>query len=346
MKNVVNLFANIGVGKAYLEDIGFKTIVANEIDPERVAIYEHIYPDVEVVCGDITLESIQKDILDKIKNRDVELVIATPPCQGFSTLNSKCKDDERNHLIYHAISLIKDINPKYVMIENVQRSLSHVIEGKVLIEWIRDSLSNYDVKAHIMDSADYGTPQHRRRSIILCGKKSEPKWKLPEKQKKITLRDAIDDLLSLESGGHDPDEFWHRAHKHSEHHIRWMKHTPTGQSAFDNVKHFPEVTKNGEKRRIKGFKNTYKRMEWDQPAFTLIAGCTMISSSNTVHPGRPLGNDTYSDARTFTVLEGMRIMGLPDNWNLPKDTSYRKAMYHIGEGVCPRLVEALVKSII
>lgn len=341
MKNVVNLFANIGVGEAYLEDIGFKTIIANEIDPERCAIYQHIYPDADVVCGDISHDNVQKDILQKIAGRKIELIIATPPCQGFSTLNAKCKDDQRNFLIYHAINLVKKIKPKYIMIENVKRSLSQIIDGKSLLDWIKNSLNSYCVESHVLDAADYGTPQHRNRSIILCSKSG---WNLPNKQKKITLKKAIGHLPSLESAS-DSSRKWHFAQKHSCNHINWMKHTPTGKSAFENKKHFPKVTKNGKSRKIKGFSNTYKRMEWDKPANTLIAGCTMISSSNTVHPGRKKEDGTYSDARTFSILEGMIIMGLPEDWNLPESVPYRKIMHYIGEGVCPRLVKALVEML-
>ena len=81
-----------------------------------------------------------------------------------------------------------------------------------------------------------------------------------EKQEKISVIDAIGHLPSIESGENSGIK-WHYAKKHSEKHIEWMSNTPTGKSAFDNIIYFPQ--KNG--RKIKGFKNTYKRMEWYKP---------------------------------------------------------------------------------
>jgi DNA (cytosine-5)-methyltransferase 1 len=106
------------------------------------------------------------------------------------------------------------------------------------------------------------------------------------------------------------------------------------------------VVENGKKRRIKGFANTYKRMHWDEPAPTLIKGAHMISSSNTVHPGRLRKDGLYNNARTLSVLEAMIVMGLPSDWPLPTNISYTKAINYLGEGFCPKVVEALVKNII
>jgi DNA (cytosine-5)-methyltransferase 1 len=72
----------------------------------------------------------------------------------------------------------------------------------------------------------------------------------------------------------------------------------------------------------------------------------MISSSNTVHPGRKKSDGTYSDARTFSVLEAMLIMGLPFGWKLPEGIAYRKAIHYIGEGLCPRVLKALLEPLV
>ena len=58
--NVVSLFANIGIGEAYLKGLGFNVVVANELEPRRVEIYRQIYPDTEMICGDITDEGVKK----------------------------------------------------------------------------------------------------------------------------------------------------------------------------------------------------------------------------------------------------------------------------------------------
>ena len=120
-----------------------------------------------------------------------------------------------------------------------------------------------------------------------------------------------------------------------------MSHTPTGQTAFNNPVYFPQK-ENGE--RIKGFATTYKRIEWDKPAPTVTMCNGAISSQNNVHPGRLKEDGTYSDARVLTILELLRIMGLPDDWNIPEWASESLVRKTLGEGIPPRLIEALIKT--
>ena len=90
-----------------------------------------------------------------------------------------------------------------------------------------------------------------------------------------------------------------------------MTNTPTGSTAFDNKIHYPKVTEDGVIRKIKGFKTTYKRMDWDKPAPTVTMTNGSISSQNNVHPGRKCFDGTYSDARVLSVREILAICGLP-----------------------------------
>ena len=124
--------------------------------------------------------------------------------------------------------------------------------------------------------------------------------------------------------------------------ILWMKHTPTGCSAHNNINYFP-VKSDGTK--IKGYNATYKRMNWDAPASAVTMRNDAISSQDNVHPGHLLPDGTYSDARVLSLLELFRVSSLPDNWNIPEwatDTFIRRI---IGEGVPPKLTYNIVKGI-
>jgi DNA (cytosine-5)-methyltransferase 1 len=145
---------------------------------------------------------------------------------------------------------------------------------------------------------------------------------------RLTLEDAIGHLPSLESGQRSGLR-WHYAARHAAAHVALMRQTPTGEAAA----------------RGRGFSNCYRRMRWNEPAPCLISGSHMVSSSNTVHPGRHLGGGLYSDARTLSVLEALLVMGLPEDWPLPEDLTYREAISVLGEGICPRVVEALVRNV-
>ena len=124
----VSLFANVGIAETYLSEIGIDVIVANEIDPRRVALYRHLYPDTKMIEGDITSEEIKDQIVTYATENGVELLLATPPCQGMSTAGKMDKWDVRNTLICHAIEMVKRIRPKYVFLENVPQQLTTKIK--------------------------------------------------------------------------------------------------------------------------------------------------------------------------------------------------------------------------
>lgn len=115
---IVSLFANIGVAEACLHELNNVNVVANELLQKRADLYKAIYPESEMICGDITDEHVYQLIFQACKR--VDTIIATPPCQGMSTAGKKIKFDERNSLVMHAVRLIHDLNPRYVLIENVR----------------------------------------------------------------------------------------------------------------------------------------------------------------------------------------------------------------------------------
>jgi DNA (cytosine-5)-methyltransferase 1 len=170
-------------------------------------------------------------------------------------------------------------------------------------------------------------------------------------QTHITVRDAIGHLPSLESGQACQIYPFHKAKKHSENHIRWMSHTPSGQTAFDNVNsaHRPTVINiDGSERPISAFKTSYKRMSWDRPAPTITMANSSISSQNNVHPGRLNLDGTYSDARVLTLHELILLMGLPSNWAVPPHeiTSENMLRHYIGEAVPPLMMKELMSILV
>lgn len=197
---------------------------------------------------------------------------------------------------------------------------------------------NYHINYSILDAADYGTPQTRKRAIFLISKIK--KLEFPEKSAKITVKEAIGNLPSLESGEKSKIPF-HIAKKHADRHVLWMKNTPTGKTAFNNKVYYPQKE---DGTRIKGYTTTYKRMEWDKPAPTITMCNGSISSQNNVHPGRKLKDGTYSDARVLSILEILRLTGLPDDWNIPKWATENFVRQVIGEGFPPKFSAKLIET--
>lgn len=343
--NGLSLFANVGIAETYLKNLGFNVKVANELLPLRASFYNHSHPDCEMICGDITKNEIFNQIIEKAKKEKVQFIIATPPCQGMSQAGKMDENDTRNTLIVKVMEAITELNPEFVLIENVPQMLKTSIyhEGKTIkiVDFISKICGkDYNIKFEVFDTANYGTPQYRKRAIIRIYKKKY-NWEDPQTQEIITVEKAIGHLPSIESG-EDSGILYHKAKIHNKRHILWLKHTPTGKTAFDNIVYYP-VKETGE--RIKGFKTTYKRMNWNRPAPTITMANGSISSQNNVHPGRQCADGTYSDARVLTLLELFKLTGLPIDWEPQPNASEFLVREVIGEAVPPKLLEAFFEKI-
>lgn len=340
--NGISLFANVGIAETYVHDHGINIVVANELLKKRAEFHKDMYPHCSTICGDITDDKIYKKLLTKAKKMNCEFLIATPPCQGMSIAGRMKENDPRNSLIKYVIKMVKDLKPKNILIENVpgilSTYLSHNSKKVKVTDFIESELSDYHINYKVVDAADYGTPQKRRRAIFLISKFK--KWEFPPTQKRITVREAIGNLPSLESG-ESSDILYHSAKKHNDRHILALKHTPTGKSALENKKHYPKK-ENGE--RIKGYATTYKRIDWDKPAPTITIANGSMSSQNNVHPGYKKKDGTYSDARVLTLKEIFILTGLHDDWHPPKWASENFVRTVIGEGVPPKLIDKLLET--
>lgn len=343
MIKAASLFSNVGIAETYLHKHDISVVVANELLKERADFYKHLYPTANMIVGDITTEAVFESVVAAAIEENIDFLIATPPCQGMSVAGKMDENDPRNSLIIRVVEFVKRTQPTNIIIENVPTMLKTYIvvnNEKVLIkDYINRELGSiYNISFNVLNAADYGTAQVRKRAIVLLTKHKE--WQLPDRQPLITVKDVIGDLPSLESNQRSNIKY-HYAPKHNDNHILWMKHTATGKTAFDNAIYFPQKE---DGTRIKGFATTYKRIDWDKPAPTVTMCNGAISSQNNVHPGRKLPDGTYSDARVLTILELLRITGLPDDWDIPTWATDNLVRKVIGEGIPPHLIEALVST--
>ncbi len=347
---VLSLFASAGIAEFGFDKKRFDIVLANELLPIRSYVHNEWHPSTEVICGDITNNDIKANIIRKSKEKNIDFIFATPPCQGVSLIgknksNEQMINDNRNYLIFHTFDVVDSLEPKIVLIENVARffSIKYPIEGKMrsIKEILQEKYSdNYLIKCDIFDAADYGVPQHRERAIIRMYKK-DYLWDEPKKSKQITVREAIGDLPSLESG--EISELKnHYARKHSADNVLWMKHTATGKSAVENENFYPKK-KNGE--RIKCYKASYKRLEWDKPAPTITMRNDCIASQSNVHPGRQMNDGTYSDARVLTLREIFILSSINPDLNIPNGVSDIQIRHFVGEAVPPKLIQSVLSGL-
>lgn len=359
MINGVSLFSNVGVGELFLKEKGVNIVLANEIDKKRASFYKHVFPETEVIIGDIRKK--YKEIIKKSKEKECKFLIATPPCQGMSIAGKRDYSDERNNLIIEVFRAIKDIEPDYVLIENVPKLLELKIEYNKIYDNVENTLYRefgnlYNInEKKIINAQDYGIPQNRKRAIILMSKIS--KWEMPIKHDKIiTVRDVIGELPSIEPIVDGNDNYfenniekikkakeihkWHKPKNHPLRQVEAMRHTSSGSSAFDNDFYYPKKI---DGTKVKGYNTTYKRMEWDKPAPTITMNNGAISSQCNVHPGNLNNDGTYSDARVLTVYEIMKLFTIPDDWDIPEWAEENFIRNVIGEGVPPLLIKKIIE---
>ena len=373
----LSLFSNVGIAETYLKDVGIDIVVANELIEERAEFYKHLYPDTDMVIGDITDEEVFNTVMEKSKAAGVDFLIATPPCQGMSLAGKMDPKDVRNQLIYYAVKAIKEVKPKYVLLENVPQQLRTIVnidgEDVLIPEYLHREFADdyFFAKESLVSARDYGVPQMRKRNIVLLTRYDQKyRWEMPKPfEKEITLRDILWDVPSLDpflmEGEEEtlklfPDYLkkkeeglkvskWHYPPRHSKKLVVTMMHTPSGCTAFDNDFYYPKK-KDGTK--VNGHYNTYRRHAWDKPCRTITQNSGVISSLCCVHPGKPIvesDDDTkriYSDARCFSIYELMLVTSLPKDWNIPEWATEKLIRSVIGEGIPPVLVKNIVKSLV
>lgn len=370
----LSLFANVGIAEAYMKDIGVNILLANEIDEERAKFYQVVYSDAHMVCGDITDDEVRGQIVDEAIEKQVDFVIATPPCQGMSEAGLRLEFDPRNQLVSYAVDVIKRVKPRFALLENVPKQLTTKIrcgEEIVLIpEYIKRELgTDYTFnKETLVMAKDYGVPQLRERNIFLLVRNDvDVVWEFPEKQKEITLYEAIGNLPPLDPKLRDGMDMtikkfpnyeerrdaalaiskWHFPPTHSWKQVEWMMHTPTGKSAIYNKKHYPQKA-NG--IPVKAHHNHYRRLKWDMPCRTITQNNGVISSLACVHPGRPYtgsnGEQLYSDARVLTIYELLIVMSLPLDWPIPEWASETFIRRVLGEGIPSKLVGGIMNALV
>ena len=365
----LSLFSNVGMAETYLNEVGIDIVIANELLEERAKFYKHLYPDCDVIQGDITDKNIYDEIVKKSKKEKVDFVIATPPCQGMSIAGEMNPYDERNSLVKYAVDIIDEVNPKFVVLENVTQQLvtpiSYNDEELLIPHYINKRLGKkYNINNDkIVNSMDYGVPQQRKRAIFLMVRKDSNYIPcFPKKEDKIiTLEEAfkgIPDLWPIVKDNpnffpkNDEDALnfhkWHKPPKHIWRNVECMLYTPTGNTAFDNEYYYPRKA-NGEK--IKGYDTTYHRMFWTKPSSTITRYNGIIGSQNNVHPGRVWkkdknGNMMYTNPRVLSIYELLVVSSLPLDWNIPDWASESLIRHVIGEGIPPLLVKKLVSYMI
>ncbi|MGL2493219.1 DNA cytosine methyltransferase [Helicobacter pylori] len=254
----VSLFSGAGVGCYGLLEEGFECVATNEILEKRLNIQRinrKCKLDESYISGDIKKPETKERILKQIEfyskkfgNDRVDLVVATPPCQGMSVANHKKKNDEikRNSLVVESIDLIKQIKPRFFILENVPSfyKTGCIDKNDNLLEigsMIEQNLSgDYMLHDEVINFKNFGANSSRTRTLVIgvCKEFKDFISALeffPDFKQEKTLKEVIGSLKPLSWGEYDSADFYHSFRTYPKHMQEWIKDLKEGQSAFENV---------------------------------------------------------------------------------------------------------------
>jgi DNA (cytosine-5)-methyltransferase 1 len=307
--NFIDLFSGAGGSSRGFVDAGFSPSGALDNNPGLSETYINNIGLEPIIC-DINNFS-GNDILSHfgIDKKEVKVIIGCPPCQGFTSLRNSGSDPRNNLLLIYARK-IKEIFPEFFVFENVpgimfERNIGFFNKFLSYIENL-----GYGFKYDILNAADYGVPQLRKRMILIATriKDFKRKLQLPEpiyggktQKRWKTVRDTIEDLPRLNNGERSsiPN---HNAPNHTKKILDMIKEIPiNGGSRTDLPKKY------WLKCHLKhdGHTDVYGRLWWDKPSPTITCGCHSPSKGRFLHPDQNRG---------ITLRESARLQSFSDDF--------------------------------
>lgn len=326
----VTLFSSAGVGCHGFQMEGYHCIATNEIIERRMQVQRYNHKceyDSGYIAGDITSEDIKQRIYDEIHmwgkkgNDRVDVIIATPPCQGISVINHKKNDKEinRNSLVVESVEIIHRIKPRFFILENVmafQKTLCITPDERTVPigEYVREVLGkDYIISGRILNFMNYGSNSSRTRTLMIGVDKAyrnniTPYDIYPEFRTEKTLRDVIYGYPRLEWGEICADDFYHAFRTYKPEMREWIHDLKEGESAFDNAdpaKRPHRVVDGKIVENIRKNRDKYTRQPWDRFVQCVHTRNDQLAAQNTVHPEQD---------RVYSIRELMAMMTIPDDF--------------------------------
>lgn len=292
----IDLFAGCGGFSVGLKKAGFENMLAVEWDESCCETFKaNISPRI-LNCAIQEVESFP----------ECDLLVGGPPCQGFSNLGEKVPNDPRRQLWRHFLRAVRDAKPLIFVMENVPPILKSAEYQEIVKE---ASKLGYKVLGKIFNAAFYGTPQQRKRALIVGSRIGEPVFpspthKDPSRQSTFedrdlpawkTVADAISDLPTIPDGSN-----WHIGRAPTEQSLRRYRCIPPGGNRFDLPDNLmPECWK----KKTKGGTDLFGRLWWDRPSVTIRTEFYKPEKGRYLHPEQD---------RPITHREAARLQGFLD----------------------------------
>jgi DNA (cytosine-5)-methyltransferase 1 len=327
----VDLFCGAGGMSVGLKDAGFSVIGAVDIDPLAIAAHRANHPDVRRWEQDIrTLEPLAMAAELGLAVGELDLLAGCPPCQGFSTVRTRRQgtsaEDPRNSLVGQFGRFAAALRPKALLLENVPGLGRDIRFGRLRAPLER---LGYQCSHAVLDAADFGVPQRRRRFVMLAllGGRIEL---VKRTDLSRSVRDAIG---GLEAPAQSTDALHNHGERRNSVVQRRIERVPHDGGSFRLLGEDEQLPchKRTEQRPNPGFFDIYGRMHWDLPAPTLTGGCINPSKGRFLHP---------EQNRAITLREAALLQGFPAEYKLPLS----RGKYRVAELIGNALPPAFVRS--
>lgn len=332
----VDLFCGVG-GLTYgLQKAGIPVIAGIDIDGSCEYAYtfnnksQFIKKSIDEVTG--------KEIKDLFNKKDIRVLVGCAPCQPFSN-HQKDKKNRSNHkdwrLLYQFARLVKEVKPHIVSMENVPE----LKKEKVFLDFVNILKDEkYIVNYDIVNVADYGVPQRRKRLILLASKQKKIKLLAPTHKKYITVKEAIGNLPDVLAGEANKNDPLHISSLLSKINLERIRNSIPGGTWKD----WPDelILKCHKSKKGQTYTSVYGRMRWNDVAPTITTQFTAYGTGRFGHP---------TQDRALTLREGAILQSFPPNYQFisPEESIHiRNIARHIGNAVPPRLGEVIGQSII
>ena len=350
----VDLFCGAGGLSTGLKKSGFRLCLGVDIDEKALKTYKCNLKRTKVLKEDIkkvTGEKITE--LTGIQKHDNFLLAGCPPCQGFSNLGKRDASDEKNELVFEYIRIINELEPSFILMENVP-GMSTGVGKEIFKKVVKKLEESYHVEYDTLNAADFGVPQIRKRLVLHgirndvysnLGLNEEKQKLLPlptyskEKRKGykswVTVRKAILDLPILEAGDSYDDGIIknHKARSLSETNIERLQEIRLHGGNREMIS--KDLQLECHKKENVSYTDTYGIINPDKPAPTITSGCTIISKGRYCHP---------TQNRGLSIREAARLQSFDDKFEFLGNMG--EMSLQIGNAVPPKLAEASGKVII
>ena len=327
----VDLFCGCGGLTVGLKRAGFTVLGAVDVDPLSVRTYKANHRDVTVWERDIRKLDPQEllDTLGSMKD-GLDLLAGCPPCQGFSmmrTLNGAVSvEDPRNDLLLEFQRFVEALRPRVVMMENVPG----LADDDRFAAFCRNMKQlGYLGAYRVLNAAEYGVPQRRRRLIYLAGLGME----IPFADKANRMKTVEDAIGGLPKAGESGDPVHDMPENRTPKVMEIIRLIPrNGGSRRD----LPEGFQLECHKRCSGFKDVYGRMSWNNVAPTITSGCFNPSKGRFLHP---------EENRAITMREAALLQGFPRRYKFPTTDNKSAVASMIGNALPPPFIAAHGRSI-